>query len=177
MRVIINRSFVGQKHGFSVRRDELEIFSRQRCKVVQVNKDVTRLALVSRKRIWVECASIIDRQRTCYRRTIARDLNPSSREKSLERGAKNDERYSFRVQRRDCYPTASATTYFWQRHYFSLNEWPSVLSVDLRNVKLCGLYSHGRVITFPRPPYPPCASPANPSFSGRARLTILHEGL
>lgn len=34
---------------------------------------------------------------------------------------------------RDCYPTTSATTYFWhrRRHYFSLNEWPAVARAQI----------------------------------------------
>lgn len=73
---------------------------------------------------------------------------------------KNDGWRSFRLEYRDCYSTSSGNdlllTLVRRQHYFSLNEWPSVAGADLRNAKLCGLYSHGRVITFPWPPYPSC---------------------
>lgn len=82
---------------------------------------------------------------------------------------KNDGRRSFRLEYRDCYPTSSGNDLFLtparRQHYFSLNEWPSVAGADLRNAKLCGLYSHGRVITFPWPPYPFCPSPSRLPFS------------
>lgn len=82
---------------------------------------------------------------------------------------KNDGRRSFRLEYRDCYPTSSGNdlllTPARRQHYFSLNEWPSVAGADLRNAKLCGLYSHGRVITFPWPPYPSCPSLSTVSFS------------
>lgn len=43
---------------------------------------------------------------------------------------KNDGRRSFRLEYRDCYPTSSGNdlllTLARRRHYFSLNEWPSV---------------------------------------------------
>jgi len=98
---------------------------------------------------------------------------------------KNDGWRSFRLEYRDCYPTSSGNdlllTSVRRQHYFSLNEWPSVAGADLRNAKLCGLYSHGRVITFPWPPYPSCPPPLfsssipflNPSF--RTRVTIPRE--
>lgn len=98
-------------------------------------------------------------------KSIAREL--SVRVVTLT-GTKNDERRSFRLEYRDCYPrerergrergrgkqrirassddlllTPTPTLFFVKRMAHGSER------ADLRNAKLCGLYSHGRVITFP----------------------------
>lgn len=95
-------------------------------------------------------------------RTTARNLDPSSREshRYIEHKEWRTALFSARISRLlpdsvgdDLLLTPTPTLFFVKRMA------RSSASADLRNAKLCGLYSHGRVITFPWPPYPPCPPP------------------
>lgn len=127
-------------------------------------------------------------------------LSPSSRESFVARSlasshivtssTKNDERRSFRLGYRDCYSTASATTYFWHRR-------PTLLFVKriARSSASARIWETQNYVGFiltdesllsSWPPYPLLPSPfpitprppllvQHPSFRSRARVTIPRE--
>lgn len=106
--------------------------------------------------------TLLSTQSTGPLRTTARNLNPSSREshRYIEHKEWRTALFSARISRLlsdsvgdDLLLTPMPTLFLVKRMA------RSSASADLRNAKLCGLYSHGRVITFPWPPYSLCPPP------------------